>query len=178
MKPENWGPPWRRFRSVLEPLVFLEIAVLRESPHLYEGRNRPYVVFGHFPAFIEKNFEPKLSYKRFRRFSPIFFWNTKTLEEGFVFEHLLNQLYIYIYCIYCISVRRFSKYVWFRTQDHNKSLLFWGLPDLQMTYCRRFLWGRLFFFKKSSNLRSRGGILQIPAAQKTWALETSGSMNA
>ena len=48
-----------------------------------------------FPAFMEENFEPKLSYKRFRRFSPIFFWNTKTLEEGFVFEHLLNQLYIY-----------------------------------------------------------------------------------
>lgn len=26
-----------------------------------------------FPAFMEENFEPKLSYKRFRRFSPIFF---------------------------------------------------------------------------------------------------------
>lgn len=107
-----WGPPWRRFfvprwkerGLVTFPLagllVFLEIAVLRESPHLYEGRNRPYVVLA-ISCIYGGEFPTKIIIQTIQKIFAHFFLKYKNARGG-ICVRTSSKSIIYIYILYIL----------------------------------------------------------------------------
>ena len=79
-------------------LVFLEIAVLRESPHLYEGRNRPYVVLA-ISCIYGGEFPTKIIIQTIQKIFAHFFLKYKNARGG-ICVRTSSKSIIYIYTVY------------------------------------------------------------------------------